>query len=116
MNEREVRDAFATSTEWKKKHTAPVTGQVVASAPVDTDKRHVIDFLWINGDEAGTLQILDSDDNAIDGYFFTFGANGGVCIEGAFLEGIPLGKGFKYTVTGGGDYSVIIKHHEDVAR
>jgi hypothetical protein len=116
MSETHERDALAQSTEYAAKHAAPQTNVVVVAPTGDAAKRWVVDFVWVNGDAAGTLQLKDSDNADIAGYFFTFGANGGVCIEKAFLEKLGLNKGLRYSTTGGGNHSVIIKYHEDFAR
>jgi hypothetical protein len=111
MNERDVRDALATSSEWSKKHTAAATLQAVAAAQSDAEKRYVIDSITVVADAEGTIQIYDSDNNAIDGYFFPFSGPGGIDLKNMFLKQLPLGKGFKYSTTDGGNHSVIIKYH-----
>lgn len=116
MHEHDVRDALATSTEFSKKHTSPVSLQAVAAAPSDVAKRIVIDFISVSADAAGSLQIYDGDGVVVDGYFFCWGASGGFVIEKAFLEGLPVGKGLKYTTLLGGNHGVIVKYHEEYAR
>jgi hypothetical protein len=98
-------------SEFVKKHSAAIVGQVVEAAPASSSTRFVIDDIWCDGSANGTLQILDSDDVAVDGYFFTYAANSGFVLEDKFLKKLPQGKGFKYTQTGGGNYAVGIKYH-----
>lgn len=97
--------------EWSKKHTAPATQQIVEAFPgaAKSKARYVIEYLEVSGSAAGDLQILDDNNTAIDGYYFAFGV--GVPIKITFpLKKIPLGRGFRYTTTGGGNHNVIIKY------
>lgn len=98
--------------EFAKKHTAPVSQQVVEAFPGATyaRARFVIDYIEVSGSAAGDLQLLDDNNAAIDGYYFAFGV--GVPVKITFpLKKITLGRGFRYTTTGGGNHNVLIKYH-----
>lgn len=118
MNEADVRDALAVSSEFAKKHTGPATAEVVSAAPgvspSESPKRIVVDALFVSGSAAGTIQLLDGDGAAVDGYFFCWAAGGNVNLTKAFLKKLPASKGLKYSTTDGGNHAVVIKYHEEI--
>lgn len=110
-------DDFEVCTEYAKKFTAAKTNEVIVAPPLDSagnadlTRHYVIDFLMVTGDAAGSLQIDDNDNTAVDGYFWPYAANTHVKIGGKFLRKLGAGKGIRFTQTGGGNYSVIVKYH-----
>jgi hypothetical protein len=97
-------------TEFAKKHTAPATLQVVATSPGSSRNRIIIDYIECGGDAAGSLQLVDGGNVAIDGYFFTWAAGGQIVVD-VPLKGLGLNTGLKYTTALGGNHNVIIKYH-----
>ena len=110
-----VSEKYDNMIEYKKKHTAAATTQVIAAPPSDPDWRIVIDFLMFGGDTAATMQLLDDTNAEIDGYFWPYGANGGVVMEDVFLKGLTKGRGLRYTQVGGGNWTIICKYHYEEA-
>jgi hypothetical protein len=96
--------------EFSKKHTSAATNQIVEAYPNESDVRFVITDLIFGGSAAGTLQILDDTNTAIDGYFWTWAAGQTVFIEKVALKKLPKNRGIRYSTTDGGNHSVTIKY------
>lgn len=97
--------------EYSKKHTSAAT-QIVVEAynSAYPQARWVIDYIEAGGSAAGDLQILDDNNTAVDGYFFSWGAGGQVRVEKQ-LKNLPVGRGFRYSTTNGGNHNVVFKYH-----
>lgn len=102
--------------EYSKKHTSAATLTVVeAFSATYPDSRWVLDSIEAGGSAAGDLQILDDTNTAVDGYFFSWGTGGQVVVN-IPLKKIPIGRGFRYSTTNGGNHNVIIKYHLEQLR
>lgn len=98
--------------EYSKKFTSAQTNTVVEAYPNEAGMRFVIHEIIYSGDAAGTLQILDDTNTAVDGYFWAIGAGGTVTVKGP-LKKLPVNRGIRITTTLSGNHSVTIKYSKN---
>lgn len=99
--------------EFKANYNGAQTNVVIVGLPTSGHK-YIVDALYVNGDTAGTFSLLDDENDAISGYKWYYGANGGIVLEDVYLA-LEKNRGIRFTQTGGGNFSVLVKYHEEDA-
>ena len=103
--------------EFAKKFTSAQTNQPIEPYPGGNDptSQIVIDSIYVGGDAAGQLQLLDDTGAVIPGYFFAFAAGVPIALSRLFYNSCPKGRGLSFTTTNGGNHAIVLKYHIDVA-